>query len=138
MNFKEQVAERIADAESTDLEEYRGNDWWQLTPEEELVFEIDFGRFPRSITAFMAFESFHGIVAPEDHKLDPALVAAERKRRPDLRKREFCLDGFQHFAKDYAGITFREAHAVYAKNTFWQIRQGITKYTDEAQPPKED
>src|SRR5438874_13809655 len=137
MNFEQQVAALIADAEK-DAADYRGEDWWQMTPEEESVFEIDFSRFPRSITAFMAFESFHDIVAPEDHKLDPALVAAERKRRPDLMKREFCLDGFQHFAKDYAGMTFREAHAVYAKNAFWQIRQGITRYTDEEPPPKDD
>ena len=138
MKFKQQVTAQIADAESGDPEEYRGQDWWQLMPEEELVLDIDFRRFPRLITAFMAFESFHDIVAPEDHKLDPALVAAERKRRPDLMKREFCLDGFQHFAKDYAGMTFREAHAVYAKNAFWQIRQGITRYTDEEPPPEDD
>jgi hypothetical protein len=132
MNFREQVAAKIADVETKDIATYRGLDWWQLTPEEESVFEIDFERFPRSITAFMMFEAFHGIVAPDDYQIAPGSVAAERKQRPDLKKRDFCLDGFQHFAKDYAGMTFREAHAVYAKNTFWQIRQGITKYTDEA------
>ncbi len=137
MNFKEHVAALIADAEK-DSADYRGEDWWQLTPEEESVFEIEFDRFPRLITAFMAFQSFHDIVAPEDYKLDAAVVEAERKKRPDLLERDFCLDGFQHFAKDYAGMTFREAHAVYAKNTFWQIRQGITKYSDEAQPPEKD
>jgi len=64
VNFKQQVTAQIADAESGDSEEYRGQDWWQLMPEEELVFDIDFRRFPRSITAFMAFESFHDIVPP--------------------------------------------------------------------------
>jgi len=53
-------------------------------------------------------------------------------------KREFCLDGFQHFAKDYAGMTFREPDAGDSKNPFWQIRQGIARYTDEEPPPKDD
>ena len=106
-----------------------------IRSQEELVFEIDFKRFPRFITALSLFESFHDIVAPEDNRLDPDSVVAERKQRPDLMKREFTLDGFQHFARDYAGMNFREAHAVYTKNTFWDIRQGITKYTDEGGPP---
>jgi hypothetical protein len=136
VDFKDQVAAQIADAERKDIREYRGGDWWQLGPEEELVFAVDFRRFPRSITALALFESFHDIVAPEDNQLDPDAVAAERKRRPDLMKRDFTLDGFQHFARDYAGMTFREAHAVYTKNKFWQIRQGITTYSDEAPAPE--
>lgn len=131
MNFREHVAVQIAEAERRDLRQFRGVDWWQLDPEEELVFAIDFPRFPRAITALSLFESFHDIVSAEDNRLDPAAVQAERKQRPDLVKRDFTLDGFQHFAKDYAGMTFREAHAVYTKNVFWQIRMGITKYTDE-------
>ena len=88
MNFKQQVTAQIADAESGDPEEYRGQDWWQLMPEEELVFDIDFRRFPRSITAFMAFESFHDIVAPEEEgmvdKVEAAVSRAPLVTQSDL------------------------------------------------------
>ncbi len=136
MKFRDEVGAQIADAEK-DAAEYRGADWWQLTDEEEAVFEIDFERFPRMITALFCFQGFHDIVDPEDAKLSAEATEAERKARPDLVEMGYSLNGFQHFARDYAGMTFREGHAVFDKNAFWQVRAGVTRYSDE-QAPNED
>lgn len=136
MNFKDEVAAQIADAEK-DPAAYRGADWWQLTEEEEAVFEIEFARFPRMITALFCFEAFHSLVDPTDAKLSVEATEAERQARPDLMDMDYSQNGFQHFARDYAGMTFREGHAVYTKHKFWNVRAGLTHYSDEPRP-KED
>ena len=134
MDFKAQVEAQIAESEGRPADEFRGDDWWQLQDEEQYVFQIDPLRFPRMVTAFWMFEVFLGQVAPEEYGLAPEPVEAERKKRPDLIEKGHSTDGFQHFARDYAGLTFREAAAMYTKNRFWQVRAGITYYADEPRP----
>ncbi len=131
MSFKDEVAAKIAEAEKN-AADYRGYDWWQLTDEEQWVFDIDFERFPRMITALFLFEGFHGMADTDDARTES--MDAERTARPDLIEKGYSTDGFQHFAKEYADMSYREGHAVFAKNQWWSVRQGIRKYTDEAQP----
>lgn len=135
MDFKAQVEAQIADAESKNLDVYLGRDWWQIGPQEEYVFAIDVMSFPRMSAALSMFQVFMGQVAAEDYDLDSAPVAEERKRRPDLVERGITADGLQHFARDYAGLSFRESAAMYAKYRFWGVRQGIIRYEDE---PKDE
>ena len=59
---------------------------------------------------------------------NPAVIRHQEARR-------WSTDGFQNFAKDYAGLTFRESAAMYAKYRFWGVRQGIIRYDDE---PKDE
>lgn len=132
MDFKSQVEAQIAEAESRDLDHYLGHDWWQIHNQEEYVFAIDIMRFPRMSTALSMFRIFTGQVAAEDYHLDPEPAAEERKRRPDLIEKGISVDGFQHFGRDYAGLTFRESAAMYTKDKFWQVRNGIVRYDDEA------
>jgi hypothetical protein len=134
MTFREQVGAQIADSEGRPVEDFSGDDWWQLQEEEQYVFEIDPLRFPRMVTSFWMFEIFLGQVAPEEYELAPEPVESERNHRPDLVEKGHSNDGFQHFASDYAGLTFREAAAMYAKNRFWHVRAGITYYADEPEP----
>ena len=129
MNFKEEAAAKIADAEK-DAADYRGFDWWQLSDEEESIFNIDFKRFPRMSTALFLFECFHRMA--DTPEADTDAIEAERQSRPDLLEKGYSTDGFQHFAKDYADMNYREADAVFAKHKWWNVRQGITRYTDEA------
>ena len=56
----------------------------------------------------------------------------ERERHPEIVRKGVSRDGFQNFAKEYADMTFREAHAMYSKHEFWQVRNGIIAYADEA------
>jgi hypothetical protein len=132
VDFKSQVGAQIADSESKDIGDFRGGDWWQLTDEEESVFAIDFERFPRMSAAWMMFEVFLDQVSPGSYELDPAPVEDERGKRPDLVEKGNSVDAFQHFARDYAGLTFREAAAMHAKAKFWNIRQGAIRYADES------
>src|ERR1700756_212233 len=100
-DFKADVQFEIELANKRPPEYYRGNSWWQLTPEEELVFAIDRARFPRMMTAWERYEIFMGFVGDgfsEETK-------RERKRRPDIVRKGDSIDGFQHFAKEYADVT---------------------------------
>jgi len=53
------------------------------------------------------------------------------KLRPDLVRKGSDVSGFQHFCQEFTDLSFREAHTMYVKNQFWNIRTGITTYTDE-------
>jgi hypothetical protein len=128
-DFKADTHLEIKIANERPPEYYRGNSWWQLTPEEELVFAIDRARFPEMITAWSRYEIFMGLL--EDGGFNDE-TKRERERHPDIVRKGVSIDGFQHFAKEYADVTFREAHAMYCKHEFWQVRNGITRYLDEA------
>jgi hypothetical protein len=135
VTFKEEAALKIVDAEKT-AARYRGYDWWQLSDEEESIFNIDFERFPRIITALFLFECFHRIADTDDADTDA--IEAERQLRSDLMEKGYSTDGFQHFAKDYADMNYREADAVFSKHKWWNVRQGITRYTDEPKASGEE
>ena len=130
MDFKARVAAVIAENEHN-AASFSGSDWCELRPEEEFVFAIDPARFPRMVAAWSLYEVFMDLVDAEVFALEPAAVEHERKNRPDIFDQGISTAGFQQFAQAYAGMTFREAHAMFAKHDFWQNRQGITNYSDE-------
>ena len=131
--LKETLAAVIAAAECNEHGyDYEGIDWDQLLPEEERVFAIDWERWPRMIAAWHCYEAFMDLL--EGSVWDSAhanLLARERARHPELFAMGFCLEGFARFAKDYAGLTNREAHAVFAKQEFHNVRFGVMFYRDE-------
>ena len=66
---------------------------------------------------------------------DRALIEQARQQHPewcevppDLSAKEFAA-----FAKEYGGLTFREAHAIFAKHDFWEARNDVSRYHDEPQ-----
>jgi hypothetical protein len=59
------------------------------------------------------------LILPERH---PA--CRRREARPGFRT-------FQAFAKEFGRLTFREAHAMWFKQVFWNIRVGHSSFTDE-------
>jgi hypothetical protein len=133
MTLSDQLESHIADGQTNPPKSgYLGPDWWQLSPEEELVFSIDrVRRWPRMMVAWYFCEIFLGIIDGEEWKISPNIVEAERVRRADIFAQGKSLKGFTEFAAEYAGLTNREAHAAYAKMDFWNVRMGITSYTDE-------
>ena len=122
---------QIREAEATPPDDYRGGDWWQLLPEEAFVFAIEAARWPRMTTLWGAYEVLSGTVDPEDLEFDPAAVLAEQKAQAALIGKAQGVSGFQAFARHYAGLTFREAEALYSRMTFWNVRQGVIDYADE-------
>lgn len=129
-DFKRDVQLQIQQAEARGPEHYRGLDWFHLSLEEEVVFAIDPARFARMITAWAAYELFMGVV-DEGFTCDSAALAQEKHRRADIIAMEVSINGFQTFAKAYADLTFREAHALFCKHQFWLVRNGIYGYLDE-------
>jgi len=130
VDFKARVDAVIAENEGN-AASFSGADWCELRPEEEFVFAIDPARFPRMVAAWSLYEVFMDLVDAEVFTLDPATVEHERKNRPDILDQGVSTAGFQQFAKAYAGMTFREAHAMFTKHDFWLTRQGTTSYSDE-------
>jgi hypothetical protein len=129
MKLKEEIATQTAADSRREPARYRGYDWFQLTDEEELVFAIDRSRFHAMVVAWSAYEAFLELADTGD--FSPGALDAGRRLRPDLVKKGSDIAGFQHFCKEFTDLTFREAHAMYAKNQFWEIRTGTTNYVDE-------
>jgi hypothetical protein len=125
----------IAEWESDDQERYftrlwYGWEWWQLSPEEESVFRIDRGRFPRMMAALEAYQAlvgvfWHGHVGFRDQDIEEA--KAHFKFDPD----DYAVEDFKRFAKEYAGLTHREAWQVWCKYEFYDARAGHLVFPDE-------
>lgn len=134
MTFRDTISAHIRDAEQKPLTHYAGGDWWQIWPEERFVFDIEEERWPRMMTAYSAYEVLLDIVAPEDFDYEPAEVENERAAQASIVNKGHCVDGFQHFAALFAGLTFREAAAAYDKMGYSEVREGVTQYLDEIPP----
>jgi hypothetical protein len=74
-----------------------------------------------------AWMDFHGLTVngPLFHSQEALAVA--RTKHPDLTEpRE--LDHFVEFATQEGGLTMQQAEAMFWKDWFWLVRQGIVKY----------
>lgn len=128
-DLKDQLAAEIAKAEALDPATYRGFDWYHLTDNEESVFDIERGRFPRMVTTWSCYEAFKRIA--DDGTWSEDLITEARALHPEWCEAGISTAEFQAFAKEFAGLTFREAKAIYAKIDFWNIRAGITHFRDD-------
>ena len=62
--LKDQLKSETAATElsaAEDSERHHGGDWWQLSDEEQSVFDIDRERFPRMMTVWSCYEAFKNI-----------------------------------------------------------------------------
>ena len=129
----EQMTDLIAREEARyrdDPGRYHGFDWWQLAPDEEVVFAIDPARWPRMMMAIAAYDALAGGADPgADLEFDAAETEAFRAAAETSGA--IGVAAFQEFAAEYAGLSFREAAAAHAKNKFWLTRAGILRFTDE-------
>jgi hypothetical protein len=112
-----------------------GPEWFQITEAELEVFEIDLDRFDRMVMAFHAYEAVKDIV--QGSIWDETLLVAARADHPEWCKPEHSFPDFAAFAAVFAGITIREAHAIYYRQAFHDVRIGVTTYADE-EPPAAD
>jgi hypothetical protein len=129
----DQLESEIADMEldaSEDYEKYYdgGGDWWQLSDAEQFVFAIMRDRFPRMIMTWHCYEVFKLVASAET--FDDELIKQARQLHPEWCCADLSAKEFSDFAKEYGGLTFREAYAVYAKNDAWCVRHGVTQYKD--------
>jgi len=132
--LKDQLEAEIADSAAKEAEKpglHHGRDWWQLSDDEERVFAIDRQRFPRMMTTWHCYEGFKRISVSTIW--DDALLDQARRDCPQWCGTAPSEQEFQHFAKEFGGLTYREAAAMYGKNVSWQVRAGVTYYADEPQ-----
>jgi len=130
--LKDQLEAEIAEGEAREAAElghHDGRDWWQLTGVEEEAFQIDRERFPRMMMTWHCYEAFKRIALGTIW--DEALLDHARRQFPQWCGTEPSEREFQDFAKEFGGLTFREAAAMHCKHAFWQIRAGATYYADE-------
>jgi hypothetical protein len=102
-----------------------------LTDEEQAVFAIRRERFPRMAATWHCYEAFKLIAHTETY--DDDLTRQARQEHPEWCEEGISLSEFSDFAKEYAGLTFRESDAFYTKNKYWCARMGITQFRDEPQ-----
>jgi hypothetical protein len=128
---------RAEAAELVKSDNWRGPDWWQLSEAEEYVFDIEADRFPLMIMTLHAYEAFTETSegAPMDMKHE-AMWKALRAARPDIIAKGLCFEGFWAFVTDYGEIRQREAWQIFIKNEFWQLRLGVTVFSDDEADPE--
>jgi hypothetical protein len=132
---KKKIEADIADSEAklrANAKFYHGADWWHLSEEEEHVFGIVRDRWPRLMTVWMAYEVVIGLADYGEFNFTDKEVADGRWRCG--LSCGHSLKEFGTFGKEYGGLSYREAKAVYEKMQFWNIRNGITSYGDEKAP----
>jgi len=132
MSIRERIKTLIAEAETGGEEQYAGDDWCQLSDAEAEVFEIPPAEFPRLLVAWQVYQAFCGIIGPEDAGLEPEQIAAERARRPEFFEQAVVSEeGFRVLSKEWCEVPNRQAHAMYAKIDFWNVRNSGVSYGDE-------
>jgi hypothetical protein len=129
--LQDQLESEIADMErhaTENPERYDGGDWGHLSDAEQSVFAIMRDRFPRMVMTWHCYEVFKR--ASHAETFDDELIKQARQLHPEWRGADLSAKEFSDFAKEYGGLTFREAYAVYAKNDAWCVRHGVTQYKD--------
>jgi hypothetical protein len=136
--LKDQLEAAIADSEAKEAAKpghHNGRDWWQLTDAEEEVFALERERFPRMVMTWHCYDGFKRIA--DSPVWDDALIEQARRDFPQWcteaqgQRAPISVEEFQAFAKEFGGLTFREAEAIYRKHEFWLIRVGAIKYRYE-------
>jgi hypothetical protein len=111
-------------------ERFDGDDWWQLSAAEIVVFDIDPERWPRLMTAWHWYEGFSDMASGGDW--DDAAIEAARISSADLLTISDQLRQWMKFALRFAAIQPMEAVATHGKMHWWTVRQGYVSYsTDE-------
>jgi hypothetical protein len=94
-------------------------DWWHLSDQEQSVFAIIRDRFPRMIMTWHCYDVFKLVASAST--FDDELIEQARQLHPEWCGADGSAEEFADFAKEYAGLTHREAYAVYAKHDAWEV-----------------
>jgi hypothetical protein len=110
---------------------WRGRDWWELSEEEEYVFDIKADRFPLMITTLEAYEVLIGMVDGSSMDAHEAVFDAAKAARPDIVAMGWGLESFVAFVTAFTEISYREAWQIFHKNEAWKLRQDILFFPDK-------
>jgi hypothetical protein len=119
------IDREVAGMENRSPDCFRGYDWFQLSAEEEWVFDINRERLPRMVVTMELYEAICTIVAPEHAGFSHEEVASA-KARLKLKGNE-TFEEYVKLATVFGGLTPREAFSYYWKHEFWCHRQHLIK-----------
>jgi hypothetical protein len=108
----------------------RGHNWCDVSIEEQEVFGLSPETVARVATVFDAYLAIADIALNELH--GTLLCRAARKVYPWIEQGSTDSQTFIRFAKLF-GVSNRQAAAFFWKHDFWQVRQGLVTYADEAE-----
>lgn len=115
----------------TDLEGYRGYEWFQISDEEMMIFRLSLDQMPRLVAVYELYEAATGL---RSDVISDEQVESLRSECPWLPQRETSTSDFQRFAKLF-GVSYRAAHAFFTRQGFWAVRFGLSVYADEQAGP---
>lgn len=131
MDARQELGKLIAEYEAKPEEHWRGHEWCELSDEEEVVFAIDRGRFPRMLAVWVMYQCVHDILGAGDFGFSAEAMAEMRKEFPEMQECRPSERQWDEFGCRVGDLTRRECHAMYAKADFWDVRDGLVKYPDE-------
>ena len=109
----------------------KGGEWWELTPEEAAVFDIDPAAFPLMMQTFNCFEALTGQADGTDYDTrHEALLEAVRAARPDLAQPDLTGEAFAAFALASGLLTAKQAFTMVWKVQAWHLRFGLLTFSD--------
>lgn len=136
-SLKAELEAKIAESERQDQADptfYNGYNWWQLSDADQEVFDIEPEQWPRMMMTWHCFEAFTGVSHTPEFSND--LVAAARTAfpqwAPDQAKSQNGLTMFQAFAREFGGLTNRQAFATTRKQEALELRENVLRFEDGA------
>jgi hypothetical protein len=106
-----------------------GWDWYQLSDEEAMVFGIDPDRWPVMWNTYFYYQAIKDICTDG---VDRNLLDQARREHPEWKPdRHMWTTEFMDFAKEMAGMTSREANAVFEKMSWFEIRNRLVAFDDD-------
>lgn len=136
--FQRYVDDALAQL-ADDPDAYHGGDWFQYTPAEREVFQIEPYWYVKALCAYERWQAFLDIIGGGPFDSDYAdELAAEREAYDGLFARGHDAKGFMDYAKLACNLPNRQANAVYYKMAFAEIRRGLVRFVDEPEPKKTD
>jgi len=123
MTLHEEIENSVKSWETTLNYRKQGHDWYHLTAAEQEVFDNLRARWPRMLAAWQVYEDLIDLV--DEGHFNEALIVEERKNWPKLRPQVTDVRIFMDIATARCGLTEKEAHAIFYKMEFWQVRNGL-------------
>ncbi len=125
----ERIDLEINALEASGDDRFRGPDWYQVSDCEQEVFGLLPEMMARVVTVYEIYAAIADIDHNDFHGTD--LCVEARQAYPWIEPRRIDIESFQRFASLF-DISNRQAHAFLFKHAFWEIRQGIAGFKDEA------
>ena len=123
--LREWIDRKAQQLEAGGVEHLKGDNWFQASPAEQEVFQLDPLNMARVIAVFDAYLEIADIAVKGSHGIP--FCEEVRKAFPWIEQGRTAEDTFRRLAGLF-GVSNRQASAFYWKHAFWEDRQGLVTY----------